>query len=263
MFGKKNHDSYDDYNEKYASKYDDDYIAPSQDYRKECDHSHEQTYKNMNDIWECGHSHEQAYPNINEVRECDHKHEQTYPDADTDQRPYDSYASLESRFQPYLIMNEHLIWVGGYDSISPKLPAEAKADKNRYAIMIIISLALTIFGIKVCALGCIGIIMFVLTVIGATGGFNNGIYAITDMRVINIKNGRPFFTALTDIKGVYTVTGRKNAGYVIYSTIHPVYQGQTMQKDGYDSVITGISDPQRVKRILEDAIHGAKMNNSN
>ena len=45
MFGRKNNEDYDDYNEKYASKYDDDYIAPSKEYREECDHSHEQTYE--------------------------------------------------------------------------------------------------------------------------------------------------------------------------------------------------------------------------
>ena len=34
MFGRRDED-YEEYNERYAAKFDDDYIAPSRDYRRE------------------------------------------------------------------------------------------------------------------------------------------------------------------------------------------------------------------------------------
>lgn len=244
MFGRRKEEDYDEYNERYAAKYDDDYIAPKKEYRRECEHSHEQSYSN-----------------INTVAECDHSHEQTYNDADSEQHSYDSYASLESRFQPYLAPNEHLLWVGGYDKLSPKPPQERKADKKRNAILIIISLVLMGTGIKVCPLFMIGLVMFMLTSIAASGGFQTGVHAITDMRVINIKNNRPQFVFLAEIYNISAVTGSNNKGYINYSTRRPVRAGQPMQNGQYRSGMTGINDPQRVKRILQDAVHGAMINN--
>ena len=247
MFGRRKEEDYEEYNERYAAKYDDDYIAPQKEYRREC-----------------GHSHEQSYSNINTVAECDHSHEQTYNDADSEQHSYDSYASLESRFQPYLMPNEHLLWVGGYDKQSPKPPQERKKDRKSRAILIFVSIVLIVFGCGIRAAGImafIGFTMLILTIVSATGGFNQGIYAITDMRVINIRNNRPMFIPLAEISNISAVTGSNNKGYVTYSTRRPVRAGQQMQNGQYRSVISGISDPQRVKRILQDAVHGAMINN--
>ena len=247
MFGRRKEEDYDEYNEKYAAKYDDDYIAPSKEYRQECDHSHEQSYSN-----------------INTVAECDHSHEQTYNDSDSEQTSYDSYASLESRFQPCLAPNEHLLWVGGYDKKSPKPAEERKKDRKRNAVLIVISVALMALSCvsgALCIFSFIGMIMLILTSVAAAGGFNQGIYAITDMRVINIKNNRPLFVLLFDVKNITAVTGTNNKGYVSYSTARPVRAGQPLQNGEYRSVISGINDPQRVKRILQDAVHGAMINN--
>ena len=150
MFGRRKEEDYEEYNERYAAKYDDDYIAPKKEYRRECEHSHEQSYSN-----------------INTVAECDHSHEQTYNDADSEQHSYDSYVSLESRFQPYLAPNEHLLWVGGYDKLSPKPPQERKIDRNRNMFLIIISILLMVVGIVVCPLFLIGLVMMILTLIAA------------------------------------------------------------------------------------------------
>ncbi|WP_303788629.1 hypothetical protein [Ruminococcus flavefaciens] len=244
MFGRRKEEDYDEYNERYAAKYDDDYIAPKKEYRREC-----------------GHSHEQSYSNINTVAECDHSHEQTYNDADSEQLSYDSYASLESRFQPYLAPNEHLLWVGGYDKLSPKPPQERKKDKKRNAVLIIISVLLMLVGIVACPLFFIGFIMFILTVVAAAGGFQTGVNAITDMRVINIRNNSTAFIPLAEIYNINAVVNGNNKGYINYSTKRPVRAGQVMQNGQYRSGITGITDPQRVKRILQDAVHGAMANN--
>lgn len=243
MFGRRKEEDYDEYNERYAAKYDDDYIAPSKEYRSECEHSHEQSYSN-----------------INKVEECDHSHEQTYSNADSEQHSYDSYASLESRFQPHLLPNEHLLWVGGYDKLSPKPPQERKNDSKRNAVLIIISLVLMGVGIVVCPLFMIGFVMMILTLVGATGGFQTGVTAITDMRVINIRNNIPSFIPLADIYNINAVVSGNNKGYINYSTKRPIRAGQPMQNGQYRSGITGINDPQRVKRILQDAVHGALIN---
>ncbi|WP_024861336.1 hypothetical protein [Ruminococcus flavefaciens] len=246
MFGRRKEEDYDEYNEKYAAKYDDDYIAPSKEYRQEC-----------------GHSHEQSYSNINTVEECHHSHEQTYNDADIEQHSYDSYASLESRFQPFLVSNEHLLWVGGYDKKSPKPVQQRKKDRKARTILILISIALIVLGCitnALCALSFIGFIMLIITLVSAAGGFNQGIYAITDMRVINVRNNRPVFAPLVEISNINAVTGSNNTGYVTYNTRRPVRVGQQAQNGGYRSVISNINDPQRVKRILQDAVHGAMVN---
>lgn len=246
MFGRRKEEDYDEYNERYAAKYDDDYIAPSKEYRQEC-----------------GHSHEQSYSNINRVEECDHSHEQTYNDADFEQNSYDSYVSLESRFQPHLLPNEHLLWAGGYDKQSPRSADDRKRSRKKYGILILISLALIVLGCvtgTLCSFSFIGMIMLIFTIIGAAGGFSQGIYAITDMRVINIKNNRPMYVPLAGIININATTTTNNTGYVSYSTLHPVHAGQPLQNGQYRSVISGIDDPQRVKRILQDAVHGALAN---
>ena len=246
MFGRRKEEDYDEYNERYSAKYDDDYIAPQKEYRRECDHSHEQSYSN-----------------INNVRECDHSHEQTYNDVDYEQSSYDEYATLESRFQPFLVSNEHLLWAGGHDKKSPKPPQERKKDRKAYAILIVVSVAFIVLGClteAACMLSFLGLIALIFTVIGASGGFNQGIYAITDMRIINIKKNRPYFVPLEGVYNINAVTSGNNRGYVSYSTRHPVRMGQPMQNGEYRSVFSGINDPQRVKRILQDAVHGAMMN---
>ena len=246
MFGRRREEDYDEYNERYAAKYDDDYIAPSREYRKECDHSHEQSYSN-----------------INRVEECDHSHEQTYNDADSEQNSYDSYASLESRFQSHLLPNEHLLWAGGYDKQSPRSAAERGKSGKAYVILILVSVALIVIGCvtgSLCMFSFIGMIMLIFTIIGAAGGFNQGIYAITDMRVINIKNNRPTYVPLAEIININATAAANNTGYVSYSTLHPVRAGQPLQNGQYRSVISGINDPQRVKRILQDAVHSDLIN---
>lgn len=243
MFGRRKEEDYDEYNERYAAKYDDDYIAPSKEYRQECVHSHEQSYSN-----------------INTVAECDHSHEQTYNDADSEQHSYDSYVTLESRFQQFLAPNEHLLWAGGFDKLSPKPPEEQKKDRKRRAILITIWIMFTVLGCVVSELGIlafIGIIMFIITVVAAAGGFSQGVYAITDMRVINLKNNRATFAPLFDVKNINAVAGGDNRGCVTYSTSRPVRVGQPQQNGEYRSVMSGVSDPFRVKRILQDAVHGA------
>ena len=210
MFGRKKNEDYDEYNEKYASKYDDDYIAPSKEYRAECDHSHEQSYSN-----------------VNNVRECDHSHEQTYEDADYEQRSYDNYASIESRFQPYLTANEHILWVGGHDKQSPAAKDDPTASRKGAVIGLIIGIILT-------------------TVVDA-------LYAITDIRVIMLQGGKVTNYHLRSLSNVRYISQQGNIGYV-------TFENNSMRGPNgapYSCRIGKVHDPARVSRILSDAVRGA------
>ncbi|SHM89444.1 hypothetical protein [Ruminococcus flavefaciens] len=250
MFGRRRDEDYDAYNEKYSAKYDDDYIAPSEEYRSECDHDHEQTYEDITDVRECDHSHEQTYDDITNVRDCDHDHEQTYADADREQHPYDNYVSLESRFEPLLMPNEHLLWTGGKD------PAQ-KAKNNSAAaggIMLVISLIL----MCTVVLSVVGIIMLVIS-ISMMSGSTVGLYGVTDKRVIIIYNSEQLSVPLENIKRVNAIPGANNGkGYITLVLTNPI-RGRSNKNSNIVGMYN-ISDTKRVARIIEDAIHGALMN---
>ncbi len=229
MFGRKSDEDYDAYNEKYSAKYDDDYVAPSEEYRSECSHSHEQTYDD-----------------ITNVEDCDHSHEQSYSDADTEQKPYDDYVSIESVIEPYLMQDEHLIWVGG------KNPSDKTKQKNPNSkggvIMLVISIVLmvTVF------LASIGIVLLILSIVVLSGA-SPGTYGITDKRVILIDAYGKNFIGLDNIKDVSSSVSNNGKGNLTISLRHHYKR--------YNKVITtvymyGISDPKRVERILKDAVYG-------
>lgn len=272
MFGRKKDENYDEYNEKYASKYDDDYIAPSHDYRKECTHSHEQTYDDMDDLWECRHSHEQTYQNVTEVRECDHSHEQTYDDADYEQRPYDraaakrqSYAGtadIESIFTPYLAQGEHLLWAGGEGRLD-QLNAKARKSASGPATAFIVLGIILLFS-------CIGTVVgIILLIIGLSMAAkdSSGFMGVTDRRIIVRFYDASNNIWLSTVKGIAVVsksgnTGRlrmlldENAASFDLNRRNP--GGQISRLNYYTSPV--VTDPERVKRIIEDAIISAQIN---
>lgn len=247
MFGRRRDEDYDAYNEKYSSKYDDDYIAPSEEYRSECSHSHEQTYDDITNVEDCDHSHEQTYDDITNVRECDHDHEQTYNDVDREQRTYDNYVSLESRFEKLLMPNEHLLWAGGKDNLN---------QKNNNAKLGSVLLVLSIILMCTVVMAVVGIIMLVVSITMLSGS-TAGLYGITDKRVIMLDASGNNFIGLDNIKNISTSVSNNGKGNLIISLRHHFKKN--------NKVITtvgmyGISDPKRVERILNDAIHGALMN---
>ena len=244
VFGRRRDEDYDEYNEKYASKYDDDYIAPSHDYRRECTHSHEQTYEDMDDLWECRHDHEQTYQNVTEVRECDHSHEQTYDDADYEQRPYDKAAAqrqsysgntdLEAVFAPYL--------------------------------------ALIIMGL-IFMFTCIGAVVgIVLLIIGIAllVKDDNGFMAVTDRRLIVRVYNTSQNIWLNTIKDISVVSKKGNMGRLQLmldeqSVSFDLNRRASDIKSGSSNYYfsPAVENPERVKQIIEDAILRAKTNNFN
>ena len=271
MFGRKDED-YDEYNEKYASKYDDDYVAPSHDYRRECTHSHEQTYDDMDDLWECRHSHEQTYQNITEVRECDHSHEQTYDDADYEQRPYDraaaqwqSYAGntdLEAVFAPYLAQGEHLLWAGGKGR--PDQPdAEARKKHTTNATVLIILGIILLFS---CIGAVVGMLLLVFGIIELARS-EDCLMAVTDQRVIVRYNNNSHNIWLNTIKDIAVVSKKGNMGRLQLmldeqSVSFDLNRRASDIKRGSMNYYfsPAVEDPERVKRIIEDAIISAQIN---
>ncbi len=151
MFGKKNNEDYEDYNEKYASKYDDDYVAPSHEY--------------------------------SEVRECGHSHEQTYEDADTEQKPYDKRVSLENSMEKLLAPNEHLLWAGGTVKAFRRSGSKGTTLLVAGLVMFLfgdfITMWMSMLGVLILTLG---VCLMVLE--------KRYAYAVTDIRVIAVQGGK-------------------------------------------------------------------------
>ncbi len=271
MFGRRDED-YEEYNERYAAKFDDDYIAPSRDYRRECTHSHEQTYDDIDDLRECGHDHEQTYQNVTEVKECNHSHEQTYDDADYEQHSYDkeaakrnSYASvndIESIFTPYLAQGEHLLWAGG-DGKLDQLNAGAQKNVSGSATVLIILGIVLIFS---CIGTVVGIVLFVIGLMVAAKN-TSGFIAVTDRRIIVRFNEGSKNIWLSTIKEITVTSTNRRTGKlrmlldenaVSFDTNRRFSNGQNSSMSYYIS--PGIEYPERVKQIIEDAILSARLN---
>ena len=263
MFGRKNGDDYDDYNERNAAKYDDDYIAPSHDYRRECDHSHEQTYEDMDDLWECRHSHEQSYQNINEVRECNHSHEQTYADADTEQRPYDNYNTIESLFEAYLEPNEHLLWAGGPGDLSKQNHEYKKKALNPGLTILVIGIVLMF----TCFVAFIGLAFIATGIILLVTNSDPGLYAVTDRRMMILSYGDLRSFGLEQIESTNVVKNDQNVGriHVCVNEIFGYWNNNQSNINGLARrtiiALSKIQDPVRVKQIIDDACVGARCNN--
>jgi hypothetical protein len=240
MFGRKKDENLEEYNEKYASKYDDDYIAPSKEYRSECDHDHEQSYSN-----------------INTVRECEHDHEQTYNDADTEQKPYDDYVNIENFFEKMLYQGEHLLWVGS--RWNAKVSANLQLKQKTPASVYIFLAGVGCFILGFCFLPML-ILGIVLMFIGGTSSKKNGtvavMYAVTDQRVIISNSWEHSSISMKDITKVEHSSSSDSTGNVYITTDNIYSGGQKSTVNGYVMTLQGISDPARVEGIINDAIHG-------
>lgn len=242
MFSRKNDGNLEEYNEKYASKYDDDYIAPSEEYRSECDHDHEQSYSN-----------------INTVRECEHNHEQTYNDADTEQYSYDNYANIENYFEKMLFQGEHLLWVGSRGNAKFSMDKQIEQKIPLSAYLLITGVVLIAWGFCMTPLLIAGVLLIVLGCITnknkATGAVPV-LYALTDQRIIITNTWDNSSISLKDIKHIEHSVKGNNTGDVYITTDNVYSGGQKAALNGYVLTIQGITDPARVESIINDAIHG-------
>lgn len=256
MFGFRKDEDLENYNEKYASKYDDDYIAPSEEYRSECSHDHEQTYSDVTDVGECEHSHEQTYSDINEVREYEHHDVQTYSDADSEQKPYDDYVILENFFEKMLYQGEHLIWVGSRGNAkmsANKSFQEKSAGSNLFIICVIVMIA----GFFISYLLPVGVILLIAASAASPKKNKDGsFYALTNKRVIVSDGWDNSSVSLQMIKHVEHKLIGNNTGNVYITTDRMYYRSQRAKDNGFIMTFQNIVDPARVESLLNDAIHG-------
>ncbi|MBR4626811.1 MAG: hypothetical protein IKO47_03800 [Ruminococcus sp.] len=233
MFGRKERDEYEEYNERQNAKYDDDYIATSEEYREECTHSHEQTYEDYD--------YRTADSEYRE--ECTHSHEQTYEDFNPELAPYENDSKLEQFFAKKLQNGEHLIWCG---------ETERKATTNEKgtgcsgcaiggfmafaAIMMMVSVVFSLMMLMLSA--------YFLVMLNASGNK----YAITDSRIIICKGSMIRSYPLETAGNFSCHASPRNIGYVRF-TVTAAKSGSQYATAG----IFGIRDPENVKRILIEA----------
>lgn len=273
MFGKRKTEDYDEYNEKYSSKYDDDYIAPSKEYRSECDHDHGQTYSDIDDIRDCDHSHGQTYSNLDDVRKarqdtgqtyedlddikkCSHDHGQTYDDHNKEQKPYDAHAEAERRFEQLLEAGEHLLWLGGR-----RLDKKEKQQRKKLRTVMIIAFLVmfTACFVFLMPIAIVAVMVIIISFLSSQALYNAS-YALTDKRLIVMVGEQISSMPLWHIMSIQSVgVNTSGRGSILLTLAQPFNPSpKTSTRSSNTLYINNINDPIRVRRIFEDAVRDAK-----
>lgn len=224
MFWKKK-DGYESYN-------GGDYIRPSEEYRADCEeyHEHGQTYSDYD-----SRIHNEEYR-----ADCsEHTHGQTYKDYNSEQRAYDEYSTLESRFTQYLMDGENILWCGKAEK------GMTSKENGSSGCLPIAVIALLFFP----PLGIFGLIVYLVSVVG----LKSRVYAITDKSVLIINNNKVKRVPLNKINGATYKKSDRNIGYIRFydNSSHDDAAG------GFTPVtvgILGIKNPEKVINILRKAI---------
>lgn len=230
IFGRK--ENYDEYNEKYNAKYDDDYIREEKEYRAECGHDHGQTYKNE------------------EYRaECDHTHGQTYKNFNSEQKSYDELSELENKFAAKLAPDEHIMWCG---------KAEKNANLTERGIGCIGCfgagfMAFALFILIFIPIVGIGIILYAIYLLRETDVKKRD-YAITNKRFIVLNGEKIYSVPIGSIEKVTYRSSPRNIGSVWFTCRDQMNSNK--QKIIFYNGIFAIKDPAKVRRIMEAAIAG-------
>lgn len=211
-------DSYDEYNEKYNEKYDDDYIREEKEYRAECSHDHGQSYEDFN----------------------------------SEQQPYNELSELEKKFAARLESGEHILWCGKAEKNASSAEKGVGCIGSFGGIMIVFALLIFLLS----PIMSIFIIQLAVIYISIETNVMKRSYAITDKRFI-LLNGKKFYSV--PIGSILRVTCRcseRNIGYVTFTMNDIKNSGGT--KISLNNGMFAIKDPERVCRILKDAIAGSR-----
>lgn len=230
LFGRK--ENYDEYNEKYNAKYDDDYIREEKEYRAECDHSHGQTYEE------------------NEYRsECGHDHGQTYEDFNSEQQSYDELSELEKKFADKLGSDEYIMWCG-------KAEKDAKFSENGLGCIGCFGVGFLAFALLIFIFSPVVSICIIVSMIYILRGTDvkNRNYAITNKRFIVLNRGKLSSVPIGSIGSVTYRSSPRNIGSVFFMVNSSVNSGKT--KGYFYNGIFAVKDPKRVCEIMKAAIAG-------
>lgn len=225
MFWKKKKDGYENYN-------GGDYIRPSEEYRADCEeyHEHGQTYSDYDS---------RIYNEEYRADCSEHTHGQTYKDYNSEQRAYDEYSTLESRFTQYLMNGENILWCGKAEK------GMTSKENGSSGCLPIAVIALLLFP----PLGIFGLIVYLVSV----AGIKSRVYAITNKSVLILKNKTLSRIPLIRIGRIIYNNSDRNIGYISFTT------NIRDHKSSYDNAtvsegIFAIKDPERVATILRKAI---------
>ena len=247
IFGRK--ENYDEYNEKYNAKYDDDYIREEKEYRAECGHDHGQTYKNEEYRAECDHTHGQTYDEKEYRAECGHDHGQTYENFNSEQKSYDELSELENKFAPHLAAHEHIMWCG-------KAEKDAKFNEQGIGGIGCLGYGFIIFAVLiVLSTPIIGICIIIYIVyLMKDVNVKKREYAITNKRFIVLNGEKIYSVPIGSIEKVTYRSSPRNIGSVWFTCRDQMNSNK--QKVIFYNGIFAIKDPAKVRRIMEAAIAG-------
>ncbi len=211
MFGRSREEDYEKYNERQNAKYDDDYIASSEEYREDCSHSHEQTYEDYNSELE----------------------------------PYEAKSRLEAKFAKVLLPGEYIVWCAEAEK---NATADEKGTgcvgcTGFFMIALAVLFMLNPFFLP------LSVILIITAVFAMSGSsVRNRSYAITDRRVLIYKGSSLRQYRLGKLSGIKCKASQRNIGYVtFYGTYFSQLNGQDIRKaDG----IFAVKSPQRVANLL-------------
>ncbi len=237
MFGRREED-YERYNERQNAKYDDDYIKDSEEYREECTHSHEQTYRNYD--------RREEYREYRE--ECDHSHGQTYDDFNSELKPYDEQNELEKLFEPQLEEGEYLLWCGEPQKNANSSETGTGCMGSSSCLLYMIAFAFLMLNPIIAV-----VLIIAASFMRRTSNLKGQKYAITNRRVIIVGGSKPCTLPLYLVDTVMFRSSPRNIGYVIFH-VRPDYNKKypemvPLSSNGFYAV----KEPEKVAGILKQA----------
>lgn len=236
MFGRHKQDDYESYNERASEKYDDDYIRPSEEERRECSHDHEQTYDNY-DI---------PHPEIP-------KSGSTVPQPE-------NLSSIEDKFLHLLRPGERIMWLGKPEKNASRQERGMVTSKTGVVITLAFVIVLAVVSAVTGGGGFLcSAMFFILIFLSYTiSGSINIFYAVTDQRVIAIRGTMVTSGELRQITDIKATDLGRNIGAVAFTYADPE------REHGSQCVgFFGIKNPHTVRRIITEAAYrcGNSFNN--
>lgn len=236
MFGRHKQDDYESYNERASEKYDDDYIRPSEEERRECSHDHEQTYDNY-----------------------DIPHHEIPKSGSTAPQP-ENLSSIEDKFLHLLRPGERIMWLGKPEKNASRQERGMVTSKTgvvitlAFVIVLAVVSAVTGGGVFLCSAMFFILIFLSYTISGSINTF----YAVTDQRVIAIRGTMVTSGELRQITDIKATDLGRNIGAVAFTYADPE------REHGSQCVgFFGIKNPHTVRRIITEAAYrcGNSFNN--
>lgn len=182
--------------------------------------------------------------------ECSHDHEQTYEDFNSEQQPYDQYNKLEAAFAAELEPGERILWCGKTEKGANSVEKGTGCIGDFCVVMIIFS-ALMLILFPVLGFVLIVFMVYILREVNV----KNRAYAITDKHFIMLNRKKFYSVPIGSIGNVTYRSSPRNIGCVFFTLLSTGNSEET--KLNFNNGIFAVKDPERVCRIMKDAIAGS------